>query len=102
MIVECRSTNPSDVQDLTDDPIEELKKLLRHLRVEADPGRLACIEKHSEGSFHRTKEDKTEDPFTRDLHQLLDGNIRTGDNLLRNLTGRGLPLSKYQYYNSFD
>ena len=89
----------SDVQDLKDDPIEELKKLLSHLRVEIDPGRLECIEKHSEGSSHRNNSNNTEDPFTSELHQLLDTNIRTADSLLKNLTGRGLPLTKYEYYD---
>ena len=90
----------SAIQDLTDNPVEELKKLLSHLRVEIDPGRLDCIDKHSEGSFHRiNNNNNTEDPFTPELHHLLDTNIRTADNLLRTLTGRGLPLNKYQYYN---
>ena len=88
-----------DVQDLKEDPIEELKKLLGHLRVEIDQGRLDCIDKHSEGSFHRINKNNTEDPFTPELHQLLDTNIRTADSLLKNRTGRGLPLKKYQYYN---
>ena len=88
-----------DLQDLKEDPIEELKKLLRHLRVEIDPGRLDCIDKHSEGSFHRTSKTDTEDPFTQELHQLLDTNIRTADSLLKNITGRGLPLAKYKNYN---
>ena len=61
----------SDVQDLKSDPIEELKKLLSHLRVEIDPGRLDCIEKPSEGSFHRSNKNNTEDPFTPELHQLV-------------------------------
>ena len=87
------------VQDLKDDPIEELKKLLNHLGLEIDPGRLDCIEKHSQGSFQRANKKNTEDPFTQELHQLLDTTIRKADSLLKNLTGRGLPLTKYQYYD---
>ena len=89
----------SDVQDLKDDPTEELKKLLSYLRVEIVPGRLHCIDKNSEGSFHRINKNNTEDPFTGELHELLDTNIRIADNLVKNMTGRGLPLTKYQYYN---
>ena len=88
-----------DVQDLKEDPIEELKKLLIHLEVEIDQGRLDCIDKHSEGSFHRINKNNTEDPFTQELHQLLDTNILTADSLLKNITGRGLPLTKYKNYN---
>ena len=88
-----------NIQDLKEDPIEELKNLLIHLEVEIDQGRLDCIDKHREGSFHRINKNNTEDPFTQELHQLLDTNIRTADSLLKNMTGRGLPLTKYQYYN---
>ena len=63
---------------------------LSHLEVEIDPGRLDCIDKHSEGSFHRINKNNTEDPFTQELHQLLDTNILNADSLLKNLTGRGL------------
>ena len=66
--------------------------------MEIDIGRLHCIVKHLEGSFHRSNKD-IEDPFTEELYTLLDTNILTADNLLRNITGRGLPLTKYQYYN---
>ena len=55
-------------------------------------------DKHSEGSFHRINNNNTEDPFTEEQHELLDRNIRAADNLLKNMTGRGLPLTKYQYY----
>ena len=89
-----------DVQELTENPIGELKRLLHHLRVEIEPGRLDCIDRHSEGSFHRTNSSKTgEDPFTQELHTLLDTNIQTADTLLWTVTGRGLPLTKYHYYN---
>ena len=84
-----------DIQDLKDDPVEELKKLLRHLRVEIDPGRLDCIEKHSQGSFHRINTNNTEDPFNPELHQLLDTNNRTADSLLLTMTGRVLTRYKY-------
>ena len=83
----------SHIQDLKDDPINELKKLHCHLRVEIDLARLHRIVKHLEGSFHRSNKD-IEDPFTEELHTLLDTNILTADNLLKNMTGRGLPLTK--------
>ena len=84
--------------------------------MEIDEDRLDCIEAHREGNFHRGGEDQKEpqrgqrdldkkdqgvqrDPFTEELHKLLDQTILTADRLLRNKTGRGLPVEKYQYFN---
>ena len=50
-------------------------------------------------TFHWENGQEIEDPFTEELRTLLDMNILTADNLLKNMTGRGLPLTKYQYYN---
>ena len=104
-----------DSQDLTEDPRAELENLLRYLKVEIDEGRLDCIEAHREGKFHRAeKEDqkgpqrdrnKTDqkvekDPFTAELHSLLDQTIVAADSLLREKIGRGLPVEKYQNFNN--
>ena len=91
-----------------------LENLLRYLNVEIDEGRLDCIEAYQEGNFHRgepgeedqeDQEDQTEphrdqtDPFTEELHKLVDQNIVRADRLLRQKTGRGLPVDKYQNFN---
>ena len=90
--------------------------------MEIDEDRLDCIEAHREGNFHRRgrgdkrgedqkkpqrgqrdldKKDQgvQRDPFTEELHKLLDQTILAADRLLRNKTGRGLPVEKYQYFN---
>ena len=90
--------------------------------MEIDEGRLECIEAHREGKFHRgekggeDQEDQKEphrdqrdlkkkdqrdqtDPFTEELHKLLDQTIVAADSLLRDKAGRGLPVEKYQYFN---
>ena len=64
-----------DVQELTENPIGELKRLLHHLRVEIEPGRLDCIDRHSEGSFHRTNKD-IEDPLKMFFRRLSKINLR--------------------------
>ena len=92
-MIKCR------FQELKEDPTAELKKLLYYLKVEVDPGRLHCIEKHSEGKFHRGKQESV-DPFSEELKTLLDRYILTADSSLREKTGRGLPLEKYQYFNT--
>ena len=72
-----------------------MKKLLGHLQLEVDSGRLFCIEKHSEGKFHRAKQESI-DPFSVELKTLLDKYILTADSILREKSGRGLPLEKYK------
>ena len=71
--------------------------------MEIEEGRLDCIEAHREGQFHRAElgdqRERERDPFTEELHSLLDRTIITADSLLRDKNGRGLPLDKYQYFN---
>ena len=74
-----------------------MRKLLGHLNLEIDEGRLDCIDKHSAGSFHRVKHQE-ESPFTEELHRLLDKTITDANTLLREKTGRKLPLEKYEYF----
>ena len=94
-------------QDLKDNPRPELENLLRYLKVEIDQGRMDCIEAHLEGKFHRGEKKDQEDqgvdgdqsdPFTEELHKLLDKTILAADSFLRNKTGRSLPVDKYQYF----
>ena len=89
-------------QDLKENTRAELERLLRHLKVEIDEARLGCIETHREGKFHRREPDdqreRERDPFTEELHTLLDQTIVAADSLLRDKIGRGLPVDKYQYF----
>lgn len=84
-------------QEIEQDPNGQIRKLLKELRLELDSGRLHCIEKHSEGKFHRAKHEE-KDPFSADLHDLLDKTIMEADSFLRRKIGRGLPLDKYEYH----
>ena len=74
-----------------------MRKLLDHLKLETDEGRLRCIEKHSVGSFHRM-EHQQDDPYTKELHDLLDGKILAANKLLRENIGIELPYEKYDFF----
>ena len=74
-----------------------MRKLLDHLKLETDEGRLGCIEKHSVGSFHR-KEHQQEDPYSEELHNIIDKNILAASKLLKKKKGIELPLQKYQFF----
>ena len=74
-IIRCASLiNAHICQELKENPTAEMRKLLGHLNLKVEEGRLECIEKHSTGSFHRVKHQE-ESPFTEELHTLLDKTI---------------------------
>ena len=41
------------MQELTSEPTAEMRRLLTHLHLPKDEERMACIQLHSAGSFHR-------------------------------------------------
>ena len=76
-----------------------MRRLLDHLHLPRDEARLACIEAHSSGSFHRLSH-QSEDPWSAELRTLITGVIMRANKLLVDRTGRPLPLGKYEYYNN--
>ena len=74
-----------------------MRRLLDYLHLARDEARLACIEAHSAGSFHRLSH-QSEDPWSAELHTLINGVIEKANKLLVNKTARPLPLEKYEYY----
>ena len=88
-----------NLQELTEDPISEMRKLLNYLHFPVDEERLECIDKHSSGSFHRVHH-QSEDPWSHELHQMFDDTIDVANKMLIEKIGRSLPLTKYQYYRS--
>ena len=86
-------------EELTDDPLAEMRKLLKYLHLPVNEERLQCIDKHSSGSFHRVHH-QSEDPWSPELHQVFDDTIDEANKMLIQKTGRALPLSNYQYYKS--
>ena len=85
-------------QDLTESPTSEMRRLLDHLQLPRDESRLACIEAHSSGAFHRLSQ-QSEDPWSAELRALITGVILRANKLLVDKTGKPLPLEKYEYYN---
>ena len=88
-----------NLQELTENPISEMRKLLNYLHFPVDEERLECIDKHSSGSFHRVHH-QSEDPWSHELHQMFDDTIDEANKMLIEKIGRSLPLTKYQYYRS--
>ena len=76
-----------------------MRRLLDHLQLPQDEARLACIEAHSSGSFHKLSH-QSEDLWSAELRTLITGVILKANKLLVDKTGKPLPLEKYEYYNS--
>ena len=84
-------------EDLAQDPVKEMRKLMAYLGLPVDEGRLSCISQHLSGSFHRTVHQAT-DPFTPDHHMMIRTVIEKADKMVKEKTGENLPLENYEYY----
>jgi len=88
-------------EDLTDDPVGEIGRLMEHLRIEPDQERFKCIESHLKGSFKRPNHTE-ENPFSEDQKSLFRAVIDVASQRIAGLTGRPLPVHKYAFYNSVE
>ena len=82
-------------EELKDNPVEEIRKLLLYLGLEVDEGRLACLSNHLVGSFHRVSKD-TEDPFTEEHNLMISSVVEKVDRILQNVLARKMPSYRYQ------
>ena len=89
-------------EELADNPVEEVRKLLLALGLKVDEERLSCLSKHLQGSFHRDKKKKKlrEDVFTAEHHLFIDSVIEKVDHKLQKKIGRKLP--NYNHDNDID
>ena len=87
-------------ENLRDEPVEEIRKLLIYLNIPVNEGRLDCIRRHSSGSFHRTVHQQ-ESPFTEEQDKLIREAIAVANSMIKQKTGMELPLAKYTFINNF-
>lgn len=81
-------------EDLLKDPLKELRRILRFLRVEPDEERLACLARHLEGPFKGAK--KVHDPYSVFEKKVLKSAIVSAS---RALEERGYaPLPDYKLW----
>ena len=90
-------------EHLREDPISQVRKILRFLDIEEDPERLKCLSKFKNGFFQRKSKPKLSDvPFSSGLRAAIDNIII---NLNKVLVKRGypqLPTETYNYYDQTD
>merc|ERR1711936_70942 len=81
------------------DPIAEVKKILKFLKIEEDPERLNCLLKFKNGYFKRKSKPKlSEIPFSRSQRSAIDKIIRNVNEVLVRKGYQNLPTEFYNYY----
>jgi len=86
-------------EDLSEDPVGEMRRLLNYLGLPVQEERLNCITSHLTGNFRRVKHQSTEDPFTEDHHMMIRTVIAKAKTLISENRGGSLPVDKYEFYN---
>ncbi|XP_077869868.1 sialate:O-sulfotransferase 2-like [Saccoglossus kowalevskii] len=83
-------------EDLKNDTVHEVKRMLEFLNTTLVSERLQCLEMDIEGNFHRHKEETFDfDPYTADMHTVIDENIRLANKLLTNINVTGVRNHTY-------
>ena len=83
-------------EDMVQDPVRELRKLMEYLGLTVDEGCLSCISDHLAGTFHRPVHQLT-DPFSADHHIIIDNLIEKAGKIVKEKTGKNLPTDKYDF-----
>ncbi|XP_071439071.1 WSCD family member AAEL009094-like [Hetaerina americana] len=86
------------------DPGGSLRRLLTFLRLPRDPERIACALSHLDGPFRRPLRSpqralfQIRDPFSADLHRILDAAIADVDHMLIKRGWGRAPTHLYKFY----
>nr|XP_006819652.1 PREDICTED: WSC domain-containing protein 1-like [Saccoglossus kowalevskii] len=83
-------------EDLLQNPISSVKKMMNYLNITLTPERLECLRNDIEGLFHRQHSEKFHfDPFTQELHEIIDEDIRVVNELLMSRNETPIPKPAY-------
>ncbi|XP_071514227.1 sialate:O-sulfotransferase 2-like [Panulirus ornatus] len=89
-------------EHLLQDPQRELLRILQFLRLRVDRHRLQCVMANLNGAFRRVTPDKISyrlrDPYTKELHEVVETAMRDVDSALREHDWPLLPLQLYSYH----
>ncbi|XP_063853227.1 uncharacterized protein LOC135095990 isoform X2 [Scylla paramamosain] len=102
-----RKTQPNDIcvthyELLREDPVREMRGILKYLKIPEDKARLVCLGKNLDGLFKRKPRrnlDLNFNPFTDELRGLIYDAIDALDVALRERGKEGLPVDKYEMYD---
>ncbi|XP_076054159.1 uncharacterized protein LOC143032858 isoform X3 [Oratosquilla oratoria] len=102
-ITSSRASTVVHYELMKEDLKGQLLRLLHFLRLRVDYHRLSCVLAHPEGEFKRkTPENafyRKSDPYSDELHDVIDAAIADVDHALRMRDWEPLPTELYNYYN---
>ena len=79
--------------------MKEVRKIIKFLNIEEDPGRLKCLLKYQNGFFKRKSKPKlSEIPFSGSLREGIDKIIRSVSLVLVKNGYSSLPTEAYNYF----
>ncbi|XP_006818797.1 sialate:O-sulfotransferase 1-like [Saccoglossus kowalevskii] len=83
-------------EDIVKNPLEEVERMLNFLNITFTPERRNCVQNDIEGAFHKQhKEQFRFDPFTKELHRLINTDIQIVNRLLQSRNETPIPEPTY-------
>ena len=85
-------------EDLQDDKMIEMKRILEFLGVEPDQRRLTCLKYSTVDIFKRRRKQMPGNPFSGNLSKTIRKHIDQMDKLLQEFGHPGIPYNKYSVF----
>ena len=89
-------------EELRENKVAELEKMLNHLQIPLDRRRLSCVEYADLNVFKRKKSKLKHSPYSKGLSRIIWKNIGEVDRLLVRMGQRGIPYHMYESLRCFD
>ena len=89
-------------EELRENKVAELEKMLNHLQIPLDRRRLSCVEYADLNVFKRTKNKLKHSPYSKGLSRIIWKHIGEVDRLLVRMGHKGIPYHKYESLRCFD
>ncbi|XP_006820493.1 sialate:O-sulfotransferase 2-like [Saccoglossus kowalevskii] len=83
-------------EDLSNNPLHHLNRMLRFLNLTLTSKRLACVQTQLEGRYHRNHTEYfTFDPYNEEMHKQLDEDIMKANTILHSLNSSNVHKPAY-------
>ena len=86
-------------EDVLEDKIKEMRRILDFLRVKLEASRMNCLEFGNVDIFKRKSRSLPKSPFTRTLNKKIKNHIDRANDLLLKFKHPGIPYNKYKLYH---
>ena len=85
-------------EDVLQDKMKEIKRILKFLQVEPDERRMTCLKQSVVDMFKRKSKKISKSPFSSDLSDIIRQHIDHMDSLLHEFGHPGIPYNKYKIF----